>query len=277
MPDSAIRGPRPISAIGSALDQLSLVTDAVNDRTLLLFLDFDGTLAPIVNAPGDAALDPEVRRTLETLVSRTPVAILSGRDRADVQARVGVQDIVYAGSHGLDIRGPGLVHQVGLEALPALDRARARLDRSLTTIEGTEVEPKKFGLAVHYRRMDGQWLDHLEALVAEVAGEEPSLRVVRGKKVVELRPDVDWDKGSALTWLATRLPTAGRGSGLRLYIGDDVTDEDAFRAVGAEGVSIVVRGEDDTRMSRARFSLADPGDVAYFLSRLADSGDSSLT
>jgi len=258
---------RPLHAIPSATEHFSDVAAAIGDRTLLLFLDFDGTLAPIVAHSADAALDEPTHRTLRALASCTPVAIVSGRDRADVAERVNVSGVVFAGSHGLDIRGPNIAQQRGLEATDALKRAQERLATLPDLHPGVHLEPKAFGLAVHVRRMTSGSVDDVEWAVARVAADEPTLRMIQGKQVFELRPANPWHKGRALAWLRERLsPT--RGSAVSMYIGDDVTDEDAFAALGPDDISIVVRGEDDARESLARFALQDPAEVSDFLQRL---------
>jgi trehalose 6-phosphate phosphatase len=210
---------------------------------------------------------------LRRLAERYPVAVLSGRGRADVAALVGLENLTYAGSHGFEIAGPALQHEVGTEVPEVIDRAAARLREHLTGVPGVPgviIEPKRFAISVHYRLADPSDLPRIEAAVDSVLAEHPELRKALGKKLFELRPAldwVDWDKGKALLWLleALRLDPA---AALPLYLGDDLTDEDAFRAVAETGIGILVA--DEPRPTAATYSLRDPEEVRRFLERLAD-------
>src|SRR5690606_15157717 len=112
-----LRGLRFPRALPSALEHLDEIAQWWSDRPLAVFLDYDGTLTPIVPHPADAFLTPEMRRMIAALAERFPVAVISGRDRPDVAARVGLGTLYYAGSHGLDIAGPSVSHTApGAEA-----------------------------------------------------------------------------------------------------------------------------------------------------------------
>ncbi len=237
-------------------------------RRLAAFLDYDGTLTPIVPRPELAVLADGMRAALERLARLAPVAVVSGRDLADVRARVGLE-LVYAGSHGFDIAGPGGVrfeHPRGLAALPALDAAERQLRAALAGVEGVLVERKRFTLAVHYRQVRAAFTPAVERAVDAALGTPAPLRKMRGKNVFELLPDLDWDKGAAVLWLLEALALAGNDV-LPLYAGDDVTDEDAFRALQGRGLGIVVAAE--PRATAARYRLRDPEEVGAFLEALA--------
>lgn len=239
---------------------------------LLVGLDFDGTLAPIVPLPQDAALPPATRPVLERLVARpdTRVALVSGRGLADLMGRVAMPGLFYAGNHGLEIDGPG-VHRVHAEAAAArqrLARLAARLHEAVGGVEGALVEDKGLTLSVHYRRVAGESDARLVRAAAHACcvGER-GLRVTDGKKVVEIRPDVDWHKGRALRFLRETV-TAEYGDTPALFIGDDTTDEDAFRELGDADWGILV-GPPPPGGTAARAALATTGDVAAFLGGLA--------
>src|SRR5213593_1030192 len=118
-----------------------------------VFLDYDGTLTPIVSQPEDAWLSDSMQQTLRELARQAPVAILSGRDLDDVRRRVNLDGIVYAGSHGFDIAGPrGLRKQVATEFLPIMDAAEKELKEKLAGIHGVLLERKRFSVAAHYRQ-----------------------------------------------------------------------------------------------------------------------------
>jgi trehalose-phosphatase len=273
--------PRGDDARPSALERWDEIADRLTGAKPVLFLDYDGTLSPIAPRPELATLPPATREVLQRLALHLPVAILSGRGLEDVAALVGIPSIVYAGSHGFDISGPPLAeggpplrHEVG-EGIPEqIERAAVRLRGELQGIEGVLVEPKRFSVAVHFRLADEAALPRIEqavddTLAADIAG----LRKAHGKKVFELRPDVDWDKGKALLWVLheMRLDRSGTGQAgaLPLYVGDDVTDEDAFRVLeGGRGIGILVAEE--PRPTAAAYSLRDPDEVRRLLERLAD-------
>ena len=254
----------------SALDRFNAVTAGLEDRRPAVFLDYDGTLTPIVERPEMARISDEMRQTVAELGRLATVAIVSGRDRRDVQELAGVEDIYYAGSHGFDIAGPGgeqMELQQGTDYLPALDRAEQALRDRLAAIEGAQVERKKFAIAVHFRRVADDRQVEVEQTVDDVLEENSELRKTGGKKIFELRPDIDWDKGKALQWLLEKLDL-DRPAIVPLYLGDDLTDEDALRAIEQRGIGILVR--DEKRPTHARFALEDPGEVRIFLRKLCD-------
>ena len=239
---------------------------AGDNRQLAIFLDYDGTLTPIVSRPDQAVLMDSTRAILRTLAAKMPVAILSGRELKDVRKRVDIDAIVYAGSHGFDIAGPrGLQRQEAREFLSALDIAEKELREKLDGITGALIERKRFSIAAHYRNVNESDFPRLEQGVSEIAARHRKLRRIDGKKVYEMLPNVDWDKGEAVLWLLER-------SGLKypnarpVYIGDDRTDEDAFRALEQRGISILV--SEEPRPTAAKYSLRDPAEVEHFLREL---------
>jgi alpha,alpha-trehalase len=250
--------------IPSALEHIQEI--AGRSDQLAVFLDYDGTLTPIVSHPEKAFLSDPMRRTLQALAMQASVAILSGRDLQDVRKRVAIEGIVYAGSHGFDIAGPrGLTKQVAREFLPELDIAEKELGKELAGIPRARVERKLFSIATHYRNVNESEVPKLERAVSKVAARHRELRRMEGKEVYELLPDIDWDKGKAVLWL---LKTLGleRDDVCPIYIGDDHTDEDAFRALGQCGVGILV--SEQPRRTAASYSLKDPTEVERFLHEL---------
>lgn len=236
-------------------------------RRLALFLDFDGTLTPIVERPEDAVLAPATREVLQRLAARYPVAIVSGRDLEDVRARVGLQDISYAGCHGFEIAGPlaSRVHGAAAAAAPQLGAVADMVAHDTRGIPGVQLERKRFTLAVHYRRAPEARVHDVHEAVLRALARHPALRMAEGKKVYELQPDVDWDKGRAVLWL---IETLGLQDALPVYIGDDVTDEDAFRALAGRGVGIAV--QEAPRPTAAAYSLSGPDEVRALLAALAE-------
>jgi trehalose-phosphatase len=239
---------------------------AAGSRGLALFLDYDGTLTPIVERPEDAVLDEATREVLRRVVQRHPVAIVSGRDLEDVRQRVGLPEVHYAGCHGFEIAGPrgNRVHGAAAAAAPQLAAAADQVARDTHDLPGVQLERKRFTLAVHYRRARDADVPAVRDAVARAQARHPALRVTSGKKVLELQPDVDWDKGRAVLWL---IETLGLQDALAVYIGDDVTDEDAFRALAHRGVGIAV--QEAPQPTAAQYTLRDPDEVRALLAGLA--------
>lgn len=251
--------------IPSALEHVQEIARS-GDR-LAVFLDYDGTLTPIVSHPEDAWLSDSMRETLRLLAARVPVAILSGRDLDDVRGRVLVDGIVYAGSHGFDIAGAGgLRRELGAAYLAVLDTAETELREALDEIPGAQLERKHFSVAAHYRNVNENDAFKV-ALAVDAVAAHRELRRMDGKKVYELLPDIDWNKGNAVLWLLETLDLL-RGKVLPIYIGDDRTDEDAFRALERRGVAILV--SEQPQVTAANYWLNNPEEVERFLQKITD-------
>jgi trehalose 6-phosphate phosphatase len=255
------------------MSQLPDAAQALEDlaaRQPAVFFDFDGTLSDIVDDPDSAQLVAGAAEALQKLAGRCPVAILSGRDLADVTARIGLPGIWYAGSHGFELTAPdGTHHQNDAAAatIPVLEQAAAQLRERLGPIPGVVVEHKRFGVAVHYRNAARDRVGEVAAAV-RAAGQCDALRVTTGREVIELRPDVDWDKGRTLRWVIDHLHDSAPL--VPIYLGDDITDEDAFDAVRQDGIPILVRHNDDgDRATAALYALDSPARVAEFVDHLA--------
>lgn len=239
---------------------------------LLAGLDFDGTLAPIVPRPEDAALPAATREAVAALAARrdTDVAIISGRGLDDVARRVGVSGAYYAGNHGLEIEGPDVsrVHPDAESARPVLDAFVESIEAELAATPGAQLEDKGLTLSIHYRRVaDVRAIARLLDALDRAAAPLDRLRITHGKRVVEIRPDVDWNKGHALRFLRETI-SAQHGDAPALFIGDDRTDEDAFREVGDDGFAILV-ADPAPEATAAHALLRSTGEAASFLRQLA--------
>ncbi len=237
-------------------------------KPLIFFLDYDGTLTPIVSRPDLAVLSEDMRRVLKELDKIFDIAIVSGRMREDVENLVKIDDIFYAGSHGFDIKGPGvhMIHPLAKEFMPIVDEIAKEVKERLGHIEGMILEHKKFSVAVHYRLVKSEEdRKKIYEVVKEIASRYPKLRLMHGKMVYELLPSMRWDKGKAVRWIMNALRLSWDDV-TAIYIGDDTTDEDAFRAIRTRGVGILV--SERSRPSAAYFRLNNPDEVKAFFEKI---------
>ena len=266
---------RNIGDLPSALASMDEVRGRFRARHLFVALDYDGTLTPIVERPELAILADEMRSAVAALANECTVAVISGRNLNDVKKLVAIDSLFYAGSHGFDITGPAgrrISFEQGAEFLPVLDRAEKSLQPLLKDIPGAQIERKKFSIAVHFRRVGKEWEQEVEAAVDQVLADHGELRKTTGKKIFELQPGIDWHKGKALCWLMVALDL-DRPDVLPFYIGDDVTDEDAFKVLQAGGIGVVVKDDESgeiPRRSTARYALDDCRQVRKFLETLTE-------
>ena len=241
---------------------------------LVVMLDVDGTLAPIVARPEEAAVPAATRRSVAVLATRpaTHVALVSGRAAGDARRMVAVSNVWVIGNHGAEVVSPTGDESVDPQVAPyesAVAHARARLGQLLAPVSGVLVEDKRWTLSVHYRAADPRVVPRVQLAVERVA-QELGLRVHAGKMVFEVRPPVRVDQGTAVFALAQRLGGLAEGASL-LFVGDDRTDEDAFRVLRHRVASaITVRvAEGMAADTVAEFTLPDPAAVRALLEVLA--------
>lgn len=263
------------------LDQFYQQLSTAGARRLFLGLDFDGTLAPHVDDPASAELTSANRRVLEALSRRQAVdiAVISGRALDDVRTRVGLPGIEYAGNHGLELDDPS-ARPDAAQYRSTIQTVCQRLETRLDTIPGCEIENKEITATVHYRTAADDVESRVRSIVETVvesverdtdddgASSDSGLCCTSGANIVEIRPAVDWDKGDAVRWFIRDCPEC-----LPMYIGDDTTDEDVFRAIAPDGIGVHV-GTDETA---ATYRVADVEDVTRLLQWLADTGLDGLT
>jgi trehalose 6-phosphate phosphatase len=269
-------GGSDLRGLPHALGDAEMLAERIAGRQLAVFLDYDGTLTPIVDRPEDAVISERMREVVRGLAGRCTVCVVSGRDRAVVQQLMGMDELVVAGSHGFDIWSPSggaIEREEGAAFRELLDRVTAKVREQTASVEGALVEPKRSSVAVHYRLVDEREWPRVAAIVDDVLASDPeALRVTPGKMVYEIQPRIEWDKGRAVLYLLEALGL-DREEVLPLYVGDDVTDEDAFRALSGRGIGILVANPDDPeiagRSTAAEFVLADTVEVERFLDGLA--------
>lgn len=259
-----------------ALESLPEINSQIGGRALAFFLDFDGTLAPLVASPEKAEMPAKTRELLASLAERHLVCIISGRGVKDLQRKTDLPTLYYAADHGHRIIGPsgsGIDLEVGAEYREQLRAAAVGLNHRLHRVEGVVVEEKGLSLSVHYRMVAEPEQHLVKQAVAAVAERLPALRVTRGKLVRELRPAGAWGKGQAMLWLLEQL-AMGRNEVCPICLGDDLTDEDLFAASEGWGIGVLVG--DPARPTRANYRLRNCDEVSTLLSAIGSQDDSTL-
>jgi len=235
-----------------------------------LFLDFDGTLAPIEADPASPRLDPHMATTLRLMAGLDSMVttIISGRAVEDLYARVRVEGLIYAGNHGMEIFGRGLrfVAPDAAAAREPLGRLCEELAERLRTFDGAMVEFKGLTASVHFRRAAAADRENIENTVRAAVGPAGGLfRLNAGRKVWEIMPRSGWNKGTAVEWIDGHLRGRVEEKALTIYLGDDSSDEDAFAAI-TDGITVKVGVAPPTL---AAHRLPDPAAVHEFLLWLA--------
>ena len=210
-------------------------------RKIALFLDYDGTLVPIRKDPDACILPCRKKKLLQKLSAsdKCYIVIISGRSLSNIKKMAGVRGISYGGNHGFDMAGPGFrfTHKAALNARPVLLEVKQLLNKKIRLIKGVFVEDKKFSLSLHYRSVSEKALPAILRCFDEVTApfvNKKKLKVIKGKMVLELVPNAEWNKGLAALWMLERLD----GDFFPIYIGDDTTDETAFKALRDKGITI---------------------------------------
>jgi len=174
----------------NALENLNDIEKALEHRHLAVFLDYDGTLTPIVEIPSEAKISNKMTNIVAKIASLFPTAIITGRSIPVITNFVQLKNLYYAGSHGYDIRAPGakqIVCQIGGKYLPLLEKARDRLRNILKHVPGNDVEDNKYAISVHYRRIESKHWEFVEKAVdAEIAACNGQLKKGCGKMVFEV-------------------------------------------------------------------------------------------
>ncbi|KAL0381617.1 UNVERIFIED_CONTAM: putative trehalose-phosphate phosphatase J [Sesamum angustifolium] len=265
----------------SALDMFEQITNASKGKQIVMFLDYDGTLSPIVDDPDRAFMSDSMRATVRKVARYFPTAIVSGRCRDKVYSFVRLAELYYAGSHGMDIKGPSkgskykkdaeaVLFQPASEYLPMIDEVYKALLEVTKDTPGAKVENNKFCLSVHFRCVDEKKWSELAKQVGSVLEGYPNLRLTQGRKVLEIRPTIKWDKGKALEFLLESLGYANCTDVFPVYIGDDRTDEDAFKVLRERGQGFGILVSKTPKDTNASYSLQEPSEVMVFLRRLVD-------
>lgn len=265
----------------SALASSKQIVASAQGKKIAVFLDYDGTLSPIVDDPDKAVMSPVMRAAVRNVAKYFPTAIVSGRSRNKVFEFVKLKELYYAGSHGMDIMASSAnnehnaekckeanLFQPAREFLPMIDEVSKSLLEVTSGIEGASVENNKFCVSVHYRNVDEKDWKLVARLVNEVLEAFPRLKVTNGRMVLEVRPVIDWDKGKAVEFLLQSLGLNDFENVIPIYIGDDRTDEDAFKVLRKRNCGYGILVSQVPNETEAFYSLRDPSEVTKFLNSL---------
>ncbi|KAH7430277.1 hypothetical protein KP509_09G091700 [Ceratopteris richardii] len=254
-----------------------------------MFLDYDGTLSPIVKDPESAVMSEAMRSAVKKLAACFPTAIISGRNREKVFDFVRLPELYYAGSHGMDIMGPAqgsyglkakgekavdgkgnevVLFQPAKDFESTMDKVFTVLEDIVKKVNGAKIEHNKFSISVHFRCVQEEDWANLAEEVQVAMQFFPSLCLTQGRKVLEVRPAIAWDKGKALEYLLNALGLEGRADVFPVYIGDDRTDEDAFKVLNKQRHGLGILVSTAVKETNAQSSLRDPSEVLEFLQRL---------
>ncbi|CAM0903451.1 unnamed protein product [Alopecurus aequalis] len=265
----------------SALASFDQIIANARGKKIALFLDYDGTLSPIVSDPEKAFMSPEMRAAVKNVAKFCPTAVVSGRSRDKVFEFVKLKELYYAGSHGMDIllsstdsqskandNKEGKLFQPASEFLPMISEINKSLVEATRSIKGANVENNKFCVSVHYRNVDKKDWKLVAEIVDEILKAFPRLKLTTGRKVLEVRPVIDWDKGKAVEFLLQSLRLDDPESVLPIYIGDDRTDEDAFKVLRERNCGYGILVSQVPKETQAFYSLTCPSEVMEFLTSL---------
>ncbi|MFO7573772.1 MAG: trehalose-phosphatase [Bacteroidales bacterium] len=238
----------------------------------VIFLDYDGTLSPIVPRPEDAIITPNMKESLKKLAEIYTVAIVTGRDKEDVESLVGLDELIYAGSHGYIISGPNdlfMEHPDSEKIVPRLDAIEKEVISYLEDkTEGTQVDRKRYAIGIHYRNARPEDEKVVLEIVDEILKKHPGHKKGEGKKIIEIKPDLDWHKGKAVLWILDALNMLENSDVMPVFIGDDITDEDGFEALKDMGLGILVGGHGQP--TAAKYALKNVFQVKVFFKKLIE-------
>lgn len=257
------------------LKHLDKLKHNLKKNNLYIFLDYDGTLAPIVRNPKDAVISKETINIIKTMVNikDCKISVISGRSLKDVKNKVNIKGIIYTGNHGLEINGNSIYLKIHMsnKQKSILKHIKYKLQKELSLLKGIIIEDKEFTLSIHYRMLNKAKYKILKTKFMNVI--EPYRikkysRITYNKKIFEVKPSINWNKGNAVLWILRNDNFKNKNIPIiPIYIGDDKTDEDAFEVLNKNGITIFV-GE--KKKSKANYYLKTTKEVKMFLKNIID-------
>jgi len=251
------------------LDEWPRIKSKIKKKRIILLLDYDGTLSVIVSKPSKTTPNKEIKLILKSLAKKKNIylAIVSGRKLKDVEKLIQIKGIWYVGNHGLEMKSPAskLIYPRGTQFKRLMKEIKKKLNKKIRKIKGALIEDKALTLTLHYRAVRKKDLYNLKEIFGIICN--PYLRAKRikirqGKKCWEIRPPLNWDKGKAVKKI---LSSFKRKTPFPIYLGDDTTDEDAFRVVKKKGLAVFIG---KPKHSYADYFLNSVSEVKRFLERI---------
>lgn len=256
------------------MDFLGEVKANIKEQEIALLLDYDGTLTPIVNTPPEAILSEDMRLVLNKLKDDPNfiVAVISGRSLTDVKSKVLLDGVCYAGNHGMEIdyKDSIYIHPDAKNSMHFIQKICLELQPLLNDIDGTIIEDKGLTASIHYRMSPPEEMPKVKEIVKSTIRpyiEHGDIKLTHGKMVLEIRPNIPWDKGKAVEWVLKSIGADASTKYFPIYIGDDRTDEDAFKVLKGRGITVLVSSE--VKDTNAEFVLYKVDEVKDFLSWLS--------
>ncbi|MCM8819471.1 MAG: trehalose-phosphatase [Candidatus Omnitrophica bacterium] len=254
-------------------DWLDKLKKELNNKNIILFLDYDGTLTPIAQTPKKAMLSLETKELLRRLIKnrRFQLAIISGRALKDIKEKIGIEEIIYVGNHGLEIEGPKIKFRyvVPTKYKRIFKNIKNKLKTHLSTIKGAFIEDKGLSFSLHYRLVKKNKIPKVKKILHPIVSaykKDDKIKIKKAKKAFEITPPLLWNKGKAVLWLLNKLSSAfTKKEIVPIYLGDDVTDEDAFCALQNRGITIFVG---KPKKSEAQYYLKNTQQVKDFLNNI---------
>ncbi|WP_353683738.1 trehalose-phosphatase [Thermodesulfovibrio sp. 3907-1M] len=241
--------------------------DTANVKKIFLFFDFDGTLVPIMKNPEDCYLSYELKEVFKELKNKIKIGIISGRDLKDLKKRVSIKGVYYSGSHGLYIEGPEIKY-----INPDAERLKDYINKIYREVKklndkflGMVVEKKEFSFALHYRQVDAKNRSTLKKLFSDIISNfnQDYIKILKGKMVFEVLPAVNWNKGSAVSFLISHF----KGEHLPVFVGDDITDETVFSEINDKGLTVKVGY---SKKTLAKYFIRNQKEVYRFIKTLKE-------
>ncbi|MBU0683583.1 MAG: trehalose-phosphatase [Candidatus Omnitrophota bacterium] len=250
----------------------------IKSKEIYLFLDLDGTLCPLRRRIDNVVLSADKRMVLEKLNSldNVSIAIVSGRKISDLQKIVGIKNLVYVGNHGFELQGFGGQKTVTFlkkfkryEKL--MNKIKTNLEKTLEKYNGVVVEDKGITLGVHYRQITQKMLKEVKCVFENVVApyrNNGKVLIRSGKKVWEVRPPVNWNKGRMVSWIFAQVLKKRRINAAAFCMGDDKTDEDMFKEFKGNRKVCTIKIGKKIDHSNAGYYLENTTEVADFLKKL---------
>lgn len=255
-------------------DSWNEIEPLLSGKHIFLFLDYDGTLTPITDLPESARLTNRMKKILNELITveYVSLSVVSGRSLEQLKNFIGIPGLLYVGNHGFEIEGAGIqhTHPGAVEAKEFMQEIVDILETAFKSIQGVFIENKTLTLSIHYRQVSEDKVDRMRMIFLKTIHpflNKAQVVFTEGKKVLEVRPALAWNKGTAVTWLYGRSLAANPSRHmLPVYIGDDRTDESALNAM--KGCGLGVKVSENIPDSHARYFLRNPDEVYDFLIRV---------